>query len=157
MRWGWKQWVGIVLIIFMFGVWQAMRRDSARRNQEPVVTAQIKRESLDRLANVPLGDAFLRASAKAARQIIDSSLTEESGSPQQVNTTASYAAAGRHKVAVVKVMIDGRQRVTMIFGPTESELVTVVCGVDFADEVPLSTGPCYVAIRNAFGSGLIYY
>lgn len=157
MRWGWKQWVGFALIIFLFGVWQAMRRESARRNQEPVVTAQIKREQLENLANVPLGDAFLRASAKAARQIIDSNLTQEFGSQHQVDTTASYAAAGRHKVAVVKATIDGRQRVTMIFSPTDRELVTVVCGVDFADEVPLSTGPCNVAIRKAFGSGLIYY
>jgi hypothetical protein len=153
MRWGWKQWVGVVLIVFLIGIWKTMRREQALQSAEPVILARTMREPLGELAGVPLGDTFLRVQAKVVRQLLADDVTAAHG----VSTRSSYAASGRHKVAVTEATIDGRQRLTVIAGPVANELVTVVCGIDFGNTVPLMTGPCAEAIRSTFGGGLIYY
>lgn len=158
------RWAGFALIILV-AVWAALLSYHATRlkpqgtQPEPNILAAVTREPANGLEGMAMGPAYLRAIERTAQQLMTDSVTELSGSDQspKIQTVANYAASGPHKVVVVQGTIDGRQRISMIFGYVGQELVTVVCAIDFADEVPLSSGPCNRSIREAFGGGLIFY
>jgi hypothetical protein len=152
------QWIALVLIVFLFGVWKSLREGTQSRRPEPAVEVRITREPSNGITQAMMGEAFLRASEKTAIKLIAETVAEiPDAAGQEVVATANYAAAGPNKIAVVLASIAGRQRMTIILSPIGNEFVTVFCAVDFADEVPLSSGPCSQAIRQVFGGGLIFY
>ena len=161
MKRSWRvgQWIGFVLIVFLFGVWKSLRdTGSQEKRPGPVIEARVTREPSNGITQAMMGDAFLRASERAASKIIGEAFAEiPNAMGQKIETDASYAAAGSNKVAVVQGTIAGRQRLTLIISPIGNEFVTVMCAVDFSDEVPLSSGPCSQTIRRVFGGGLIPY
>lgn len=72
----------------------------------------------------------------------------------EIEANSVYVFAGPLKLAVTRVMLDGRAFLVSVVGVVGSELRRVGCVRDSAEPIPITSGPCAKKIRDTFGASV---